>query len=460
MEHGILADKHGHTDRQRGQFRKGDRQPDAVDVQDGGQDQHGGDLEHQSAQEGDQRTGHAIAQRREEGGRIHVEAHDEEAQRVQPEGAGGQLQQLRVIAHEDPGDERNDEHGSQGHGHGHHRDEPQALLVKVVHLGMVACAVVEADNGGAAHGVAHIHGHEQEGGIHDDAVSGHAVFAGQPQQLVIVQDVYQRHGQVGHQLGGTVDAGIPQDSAVELRFTQVQAAGIVVVEKVEHRQNTAHQLADEGGNGRALDAPAPQAHHHHVQHHIGAARTHGEPEAQVRLFGGDEEALEHILQREGGQRHHQDAAIAHRVVQQFALGTQQHRNGPQEHDAQHGQHADRYQRCQQKHGEITVSLFLVALAQRDAHDGAAAGAQHKADGAQQHGQRHDEVDRCKGRLAHKVGHAQAVHDTVDGGEQHGADAGQHEPQKAGIGKVVGKLDLIFCHESSFQFGVQRIRSEP
>ena len=156
----------------------------------------------------------------------------------------------------------------------------------------------------------------------------------------------------------------------------------------------------------------------------------------MRLFGGDEKALEHVLQREGGQRHHQNAAIAQGVIQQFSFGTQQHGDGPQEHDAQNGQHADRDKGSQQKHGEITVSLFLVALAQRDAHDGAAAGAQHEADGAQQHGQRHDEVDRRKGRFAHKVRHAQPIHDAVDGGEQHGADAGQHEPQQAGVGEMV------------------------
>ena len=99
--------------------------------------------------------------------------------------------------------------------------------------------------------------------------------------------------------------------------------------------------------------------------------------------------------------------------------------------------------AQQKHGKIAVGLFRVALAQRDAYDGAAAGAQHKADGAQQLRQRHDEVDRRKGRFAHKVGDAQPVHDAVDGGEQHGADAGQHEPQQAGIGKVVGQVGWRF-----------------
>ena len=65
------------------------------------------------------------------------------------------------------------------------------------------------------------------------------------------------------------------------------------------------------------------------------------------------------------------------------------------------------------------------------------GAKHEAHRADQHRQGHDKVDRRKGRFAHKVGDAQAVHDAVDGGEQHGADAGQHEPQKAAVIKVVG-----------------------
>ena len=292
---------------------------------------------------------------------------------------------------------------------------------------MVAGTVVEADDGRTAHGIAHEHRHEQEGCVHDDTVGGHAVLTGQTQQLEVIQDIDQRHGKVGHQLGRAVDAGIPQDFAVKTGLAQVQAAGVAAVDEVEHRQYAAHQLADKGGNGRALHAPAPDTHHQHVQHHVGAARAHGEPEAEVRLFGGDEKALEHILQRKGGQGHHQDASIAHRIVQKLPLGAQQHGNGPQKHNAQHGQHTDRDQSRQQEQGEIAVGLFLVALAQRDAHDGAAAGAQHKADGAQQHGQRHDEVDRGKGRLAHKVGDTQAVHDAVDGGEQHGADAGQHEP---------------------------------
>ncbi len=445
MEHLVLGEEHGCAHGQSRQLGGGDGQPDAVDAQQQRQQENGDHLKYQRAQKGDQRAGHAVAQRREKGGRIHVEAHDEEAQRIQPEGTAGQGQQLRIVAHENARYTGDDEHGSQRQGHSHHGDEPQAFPVEVVHLGVVAGTVVEADDGCTAHGIALEHRHEQEGRGHDDAVGGHAVLTGQTQQLVVVQDIDQRHGKVGHQLGRAVDAGIPQDFAVKTGLAQVQAAGVAAVDEVEHRQYAAHQLADKGGNGSALHAPAPDAHHQHIQHYVGAACAHGEPEAEVRLFGGDKNALEHILQRKGRQSQHQDAPVAHRIVQKLPLCAQQHGNGPQEHNAQHGQHTDRDQSRQQEQGKIAVGLFLVALAQRDAHDGAAAGAQHKADGAQQHGQRYDEVDRRKGRLAHKVGDTQAVHDAVDGGEQRGADAGQHEPQKAEIGKMIGKLDTLLGH---------------
>ena len=449
MEFLVFCHEHIHGHRQRGQFGGGDGQPHAINAPQGGQEEQRGHLEQKRAQKRDECTCHAVAQCGEEGGCIDVEALDEEAQRIQPERAAGQRQQLDIVAHKDVRHMGDDDHGRRRHGHRHHGDQAQALLVEVMHLGVVARAVMEADDGRAAHGIAHEHCHEQESGIHDDAVSRHAVFPDQPQQLEVIQDIDQRHGKAGHQLRRAIDAGIPQHATIKLRSAQVQTAGVAAVDKIEHRQHAAHQLADEGGNGSALHAPVQHAHHYHVQHHIGAACTNGEPEAQMRLFGSDEKALEQILQSEARQRQHQDAPVAHGVVQQLALCAQQHGDRPQEHNAQHGQHTGRDERCPHKHGKIAVGFFLVALAQRDAYDGAAAGAQHKADSAQHLRQRHDEIDRRKGRFAHKVGNTQPVHDAIDGGEQHGADAGQHEPQQTGIVEMIGQLDGFLWHNSSF-----------
>ena len=56
MEYLVFGDEHGRAHGQGGQFGGGHGQPDAVNAQNGGQDEHRRDLEHQRAQEGDQRT--------------------------------------------------------------------------------------------------------------------------------------------------------------------------------------------------------------------------------------------------------------------------------------------------------------------------------------------------------------------------------------------------------------------
>ena len=344
---------------------------------------------------------------------------------------------------------RDEEHRTDSHDDGHHADEAEAHGIKVVDLPVIAGTVVVADDGGAADGIAHEDGHKEEGRIHDDAVSRHAVLARKAEELVIVEDVDQRHGEVGHQLRRAVDAGIPQNAAMELRPAQVQAAGVVPVQEIERRQQAADDLAEEGRDRGTLNAPAEHPHQHNVQHHVGAARAHGESEAQVGLFSRNEKALEHVLQDKGRQADQQDAAIPQRIVQHLPLCAQQLRHRLNDDQTNGAEHDARCKGRTEEEAEKFVRLFSIALAQRDAHDGAAAGAQHKADAADEHGQRHDEVDRRKGSLAHEVRDAQAVHDAVDGGEQHGADAGQHEPDQPGTGKVIGQLDGVLWHKFSF-----------
>ena len=130
------------------------------------------------------------------------------------------------------------------------------------------------------------------------------------------------------------------------------------------------------------------------------------------------------------------------VVQHLALCAQQRCRRADDENTDSGEDDAREEGRPDEEAEIAVGLFPVALAQRDAHDGAAAGAQHEAHRADQHRHGHDEVDGGKSRLAHKVRDAQAIHDAVDGSEQHGADAGQHEPQKAAVVEMVGQLYFL------------------
>ena len=66
---------------------------------------------------------------------------------------------------------------------------------------------------------------------------------------------------------------------------------------------------------------------------------------------------------------------------------------------------------------------------------AAAGAEHEAHTAQDHQNRHDEVDGGERRFAHKVRYEKAVHHAVDGGEDHHDDGWNHKPDQFPIVKM-------------------------
>ena len=191
MEHFIFGDEQIHRDHQSGQLRCCNGQPDALDPEYHGQQDNCRQLEQQGAQERDQRARHTVAQGREERRAVDVEAHDEETQAIHAEGMAGQLQQLCIIAHKDLCHIGDNEHGHRRHDDRYHADEPQTLGIEIMHLGMVPGTVVVADDGSAAHGIAHEDRHKQERRVHDDAISRHTVLACKAEELVVVEDVDQ-----------------------------------------------------------------------------------------------------------------------------------------------------------------------------------------------------------------------------------------------------------------------------
>lgn len=78
----------------------------------------------------------------------------------------------------------------------------------------------------------------------------------------------------------------------------------------------------------------------------------------------------------------------------------------------------------------------MALPQGQRDQGAAPGAEHKADAAQDHQKGHNKVDGCKGRLAYKIGHKKSVHHAVDRSKDKHDDGGKGITQKASVSKVV------------------------
>lgn len=200
-----------------------------------------------------------------------------------------------------------------------------------------------------------------------------------------------------------------------------------------------------GGDGRAGHTPVENGDEERVQHHVGDAGGHGDEKAQAGLFGGNEEALEHVLQHEGEGEAGNDAAVEDAVGHHGVRRAQQTGHGGHGDDAHGGQHCAQQQCEQYQHGEGAVGLVLLALAQQLGHQGGAAGADHKAHAAQDHHEGHDQVYGGKGRFAHEIGDEQTVHHAVDGREDHHADGGKREAQQLAIREMIGETDGLLCH---------------
>ena len=83
---------------------------------------------------------------------------------------------------------------------------------------------MEADHRGASNGIPDVDRGKDKGHVHDDPVGRHAVFSGQAHQLVIIQDIDDRGGNIRHQLRGTVGACFQQHPSVEAGFSEPEQA--------------------------------------------------------------------------------------------------------------------------------------------------------------------------------------------------------------------------------------------
>ena len=104
----------------------------------------------------------------------------------------GQGEQLGVVAHEQAGQRIGQRHGQRRQRHAGDAHQQDALAQQIFQLPVVLRAVVIADHRRAADGVADVDGDEDELDVHQHAVGGDAVLAGQPQQLEVVDHAHQR----------------------------------------------------------------------------------------------------------------------------------------------------------------------------------------------------------------------------------------------------------------------------
>ena len=189
-------------------LRHGDGPPDTVHIQQQGKNEDGGGLEYQRAQEGNGGGDRAVVQCGEEAGDEDVEAGQQEGPGEQAESMGCQLKKPGVVAYEEAGQRRGQQAGGNGQQDTAGGHEQRALAKKALQLTVVLRAEVKADHRCAADRVADKDGHEDELDVHQHTVGGNAVLADEVHELEVIQHTHQGGGDVAHQLGRAVAAGL------------------------------------------------------------------------------------------------------------------------------------------------------------------------------------------------------------------------------------------------------------
>lgn len=97
-----LSDQEGCGHKQSQKLRRGNGQPDTINTEENRKYKYHTKLEDQSPQEGNNGGDQAVIQCREEGGAEDIETVDQEGHAEQTESGIGHLEQLLVVAHENP----------------------------------------------------------------------------------------------------------------------------------------------------------------------------------------------------------------------------------------------------------------------------------------------------------------------------------------------------------------------
>ena len=407
-------------------------EPYAVQTEHGRKEEDQTAAQQQRTQEGDEGAQRAVAQRGEERRRIDVYAAEQIAQREQAEAVHGELHQVGGVADEGRAQrtaERFAQHDHRARGDEYKEHAPSKYIFQLI---VVLCAEMIADDGRAADGETEKRRDKDEIDVHHDRVRRNAALTDQPHQLEVIQDADEGRGDVAHQLGRAVAAGLQKLTDIQLCAGEVQA-GAVRDEEYE-RDDAADAVAGDRRPRRARQAE--ELNEHPVAGEIGHARGDGQDKTHVRLFRDNEKRLERGLEHEREAAGEQNTAVGHAGVHQNIARTGEPGDGFDERRTGHAQNAAEKDDGKDEHREKAVRHVGTALAERARDDCAAAGAEHEADRRDQHRDREHDVDRAQTDVSDHVGHKKSVRDAVQRGQDHHGDARERKTKQTAEGKVV------------------------
>ena len=143
------------------------------------------------------------------------------------------------------------------------------------------------------------------------------------------------------------------------------------------------------------------------------------------------------MQHERACERNDNPSIAHAVIQHFRRCAEKLRHRTHTDNTEYGKQNTEQRRKENHHGKIAVGFLLLTLAKRLRDECGAARADHEADAAQYHNERHDQIDRRKGRLSGEIRDEKPVHHAVDRCKDHHNDGRQYKSEQFSIGKMIG-----------------------
>ena len=298
-------------------------------------------------------------------------------------------------------------------------------------------AVVIAYDRTRAHAVADKNRHEDHAHVHENAVGRHAVFARVAHELGVVEHADKAHGNVAHELRRAVGAGSGKCPSVKAEAREDEKTAAALLREIDERNHAADKLAERRRERRARKSPAERTYKQRVERHIAHAGGHGHIETQLRLLRRGKQALEVILQQIKRRGQQNDPSVEHAVSEHFALRAEKPCNCGQKRNAERAENEAQHGRADGQHRENAVRFFGQLFAELFCNQRAAAGSEHEARTAEDHQDRHDEVDGGKGRFACEVRDEEAVYHAVDRCEGHHDDRRRGEAQQPPDGKMIG-----------------------
>lgn len=194
---------------------------------------------------------------------------------------------------------------------------------------------------------------------------------------------------------------------------------------MDHVDGGGHQLAEAGGDGRALDPPVEAEHEDRVQHDVGHRARADSQRREDRMPVGLDEHLHGVGNQEAAVKDDDRPQVVLDIFHgPVRLAGAQQGGQPLEIQQRKGQDDEGNQDEQHDGaGEGLLGLALLPLAEIDRGDGRGPHPEQEGGREDEAHKRHGKVDRGERQLPDPVGHEQAVHHGVDRKNPHRGDRG-------------------------------------